>query len=101
MIADYLKGEGYTIVGGGTYRPEEYLPGSNGIHKGSNYIDVTAKKDNTIIRINTVDIDSNGKPTQRELDAANSINQKTGGQIILIPKGAGLGDLEKILFGNN
>ena len=101
LIADYLKSKGYIIIGGGTYRPEEYLPGPNGTHKGSNYIDVTAKKGNIIIRINTVDIDSNGKPTQRELDAASSINQKTGGQIILIPKGAGLGDLEKILFGNN
>lgn len=41
---------------------EEYLPGPNGARKGSNYVDVTAEKDNDIIRINTVDTYVNGTP---------------------------------------
>lgn len=36
-------------------------------------------------------------PTIREQNAAQSINSKTGGTIILISKGTGLGELTNIL----
>ena len=54
-------------------------------------------KGSETIRINTADVYANGIPTIRELNAANSINQKTGGNIILIPKGEGIGNLPQIL----
>jgi hypothetical protein len=40
--------------------------------------------------IQTVDVDRNGKPSQRELDAAERIRRATGHSIFLIPKGAQL-----------
>lgn len=97
-IADYLESQGYTIIGGGGKGPEEYLPGPNGGTKGGNYIDITAQKGDKIIRINTVDTLADGKtPTPREQSAADSINSKTGEIIILIPKGAGLGELSNYI----
>jgi hypothetical protein len=99
QIADYLESEGYTITGGGN-RPnlkEEYLPGPDGGTQGSNYVDITAVKDGQTIRINTVDTYANGTPTIRELNAADLINMKTGGNIVLIPKGAGLGNLMDVI----
>lgn len=97
-IGDYLESQGYTITGGGGRRPEEYLPGSNGGNKGSNYLDVTAQKNNEIVRVNTVDVYADGTtPTKREQVAADSIDNKTGGKIILIPKGSGLGELPDII----
>ncbi len=92
-IATYLEENEYTITGGGNRLPEEYLPGVDGGNKGSNYIDVTAQKGDETIRINTVDTYADGTPTARELNAANSIMEKTDGVLILIPKGAGTGDL--------
>lgn len=88
-IADILKENGYEITGGGGYQKEEYLPGPNGKRKGSNYVDITAEKDGIHIRINTVDTYADGTPTKREMAAAKSIDLKTGGSIILIPKGSG------------
>lgn len=96
-IAQYLRSKGYTITNGAGFAKEEYLPGVNGGTSGSNYVDITATRNGQTIRINTADIDSNGNFTQRELNAANSINQKTGGDIILIPKGSGLGNLPNIV----
>ena len=100
-IATFLEEEGYTIVGGGGRTKEEYLPAIDGGRKGSNYVDITAQKGDDIIRINTVDVYANGTITAREQNAANMINQKTGGNIILIPKGSGLGKLPEILHSDN
>lgn len=96
QISEYLQSNGYTITNGAGFEKEEYLPGPGGT-KGANYVDITATKNGQTIRINTVDVDSKGNITQRELNAANSINQKTGGNIILIPKGSGLGNLTNII----
>nr|WP_314458962.1 hypothetical protein [uncultured Clostridium sp.] len=86
------------MIGGGGRGPEEYLPGPSGGNKGSNYLDITATKGGVTVRINTVDVYADGKtPTIREQNAANSINSKTGGSTILIPKGAGLGELSNML----
>lgn len=97
QIADYLESEGWEITGGGGRLKEEYLPGPNGGTKGSNYVDITATKDGQTIRINTVDTYKNGELTTREANAANLINSKTGGNIITIPKGQGIGDLPSLL----
>ena len=99
QVADTLRNNGYKITGGGTYLPEEYLPGPNGARKGSNYVDITAQKGGVTYRINTVDTYANGTPTTREINAANSINMKTPGEpnIILIPKGASETELINIL----
>jgi len=97
-IADTLKDKGYEITGGGTYEREEYLPGPNNKRKGSNYIDITAEKDGVKVRINTVDTYASGEPTTREKRAAKQINLKLGDEeIILIPKGAGVGNLLELL----
>lgn len=93
-IATILDENGYTVTHGGAgYNAnnphEEYLPGPNGKRKGSNYVDITAEKDGVHIRINIVDTYADGTPTKRELNAAKSIEEKTGGKIILIPKGTG------------
>ena len=86
---------------------EEYLRGANGT-KGSNYIDVTAIKiidgEEVTIRINTVDTyKRTGNMTNREAKAAEAINikiQKMGKdpELITIPKGKQLGDLDKELL---
>lgn len=75
------------------------MKGLDGGVRGSNYVDVTAVKGNQTVRINTVDVYADGTPTKRELNAAKLINQKTEGErnIILIPKGKGIGDLPQIL----
>ena len=96
QIADYLESEGWTITGGGGRMKEEYLPGNQGT-KGSNYVDITATKNGQTIRINTVDIYKTGELTIREANAANSINVKTEGSIITIPKGAGIGNLPGLI----
>ena len=96
-IADILTENGYEITGGGGYQKEEYLPGLDGKRKGSNYVDITAKKGEVIIRINTVDTYADNTPTKREIAAAKSIDLKTGGSIILIPKGSGTEIIYKYL----
>jgi len=103
QISTYLEKEGWEITGGGGCLKEEYLPGLGGGSKGSNYVDITATKNGQTIRINTVDIYKNGQMTTREANAARLIDIKTGGNIITIPKGTGLGDLADLLnrFGGN
>jgi RHS repeat-associated protein len=96
QIADYLESKYYEVIGGGSLS-EEYLRGDGKGTKGSNYVDITAIKNGQYLRINTVDTYSNGQLTLREAVAAESINKKTGGQIITIPKGSGLGELPNLL----
>ena len=73
------------------------MPGLDGKRKGSNYVDITAKKGEVIIRINTVDTYADNTPTKREIAAAKCIDLKTGGSIILIPKGSGTEIIYKYL----
>lgn len=79
-----------------------------GSTKGGNYIDVTATKvingEKVIIRINTVDTyKRTGNLTKREANAAEMINIKiqreglNNPELITIPKGKGIGNLEEIL----
>jgi RHS repeat-associated protein len=72
--------------------PEEYIPPlggprSNGDRTGSSYPDLTFEApDGSKIRINTVDSNSKGIPTERELDNAYRIYNQTNEPIILISK---------------
>jgi hypothetical protein len=85
------------VTYGGGRKPEEYLPPLDGGRKGSNFVDITAIKDDVTIRINTVDINKNGTMTPREANAAKLIDLKTGGKIITIPKGSGLGNINDMI----
>jgi RHS repeat-associated protein len=88
-IAAELKNRGWAITGGGGEMPEEYLPGAGGGTKGSNYLDITATKNGKVLRINTIDVLSDGvTPTRREAAAAALIRSKIGSgeHLLLIPK---------------
>jgi hypothetical protein len=77
------------VTNGGGRAKEEYLPGPNRQRKGSNWVDITAKKGGKTLRINTVDMRKNGQMTKRERKAANKIKQKTegrGNKFLAIPK---------------
>ncbi len=88
-IAAILEKRGWEITGGGGRLPEEYLPPPGGGRKGGNYVDITAKKNGKVLRINTVDTLSDGvTPDAREAAAAALIRSKIapGQHLLLIPK---------------
>lgn len=76
---------------------EEYrVPGHFGSLKGGRFSDLTFEDRNgRIVHVQTVDVDKNGKPTQKELDAAEAIRRATKHSVLLIPKGAQLERLAK------
>ena len=76
---------------------EEYrVPGHFGSLKGGRCSDLTFEDRNgRIVHVQTVDVDKNGKPTQKELDAAEAIRRATKHSVLLIPKGAQLERLAK------
>ncbi|MCK5545890.1 MAG: peptidoglycan-binding protein [Rhodospirillaceae bacterium] len=83
----------YWIGGPGKAFPDNKGDG----RQGGKRTDLTFRKpDGTIIHIQSVDVDKNGKPTQREQDNAYRIFLRTEGeQVILHPKGAQLKRLKK------
>ncbi len=88
-IADSLESRGFTVTGGGGRLPEEYIPGPGGGTKGSNYVDVTATRDGSTVRVQTVDTRADGvTPTTREANNAARIRsqQQPGDHTVLIPK---------------
>jgi len=86
-IGTNLESRGFTITGGGGRLPEEYLPPVNGGRRGGSYPDITAVRDNTTIRINTIDTYKSGVPTAREAANAARIRAQTpGDHLVLIPK---------------
>jgi hypothetical protein len=56
--------------------------------KGGKFVDLTFKNHRTgeIVRVQTVDGDKHGKPTQRELDNAEIIRKRARGKLYLIVK---------------
>lgn len=75
----------------GDERKEFHVPGHFGSLKGGHFTDLTFKlPDGRIFHVQTVDVDRNGKPSQRELDTAERIRRATGESVLLIPKGAQL-----------
>ncbi|MDO4691153.1 MAG: hypothetical protein Q4A58_07660, partial [Fusobacterium sp.] len=108
-IGNTLIEDNWKITGGGGIEKEEYMkPLIEGSKKGSNYVDITAKKmingNEITIRINTVDTyKKTGLLTNREAKAADLINIKitreglNNPELITIPKGTGTGNLNEIL----
>ncbi len=85
-LAGVFKGIGYELIGGAG-KSQEYIPGPGGGVTGSCRPDVTLRRGNLKIRIQTVDVDSKGKIKQRELDNAEKIRSAFPNDIlILIPK---------------
>ena len=97
LIGDYLEGRKYEIFGGGGRVEEERLPGPGKGNAGCNFIDISARKGDITVRINTVDTYADGTMTKREAQAKKEIETKTGQELITIPKGAGLGNLPDII----
>ena len=89
-IATKLESKGYTIIGGGGRRSEEFLRPLKGGRRGGSYPDITATHPNyPTLRINTVDVLKDGiTPTARELRNATRIRTQIGPRehILLIPK---------------
>ena len=97
LIGDYLEDRGYEIFRGGGRAKEERLAGPGKGNAGCNFIDISARKGDITVRINTVDVYADGTMTNREAQAKKEIETKTGQELITIPKGAGLGDLSNII----
>ena len=68
--------------------------------KGGHFIDLTFETPSgKLIHVQSVDVDSNGKPTERELNVAERVRRSTKRvDVILIPKGA---QLDKIFKRHN
>ncbi len=112
-IRNYFREAGWKHIAGGRYAPddpevvagvrkagqerkERHVPGHFGGLKGGHFTDLTFKDGRgRILHVQSVDVDKNGKPTQRELDNAEKIRRAEGNEgrdvyILLIPKGAQL-----------
>jgi hypothetical protein len=109
-IRDYFEqAKGWEHVSGGRYSPlhklvkeglkkageeqeERHIKGHFKSLKGGHFTDLTFIDDRgRTVHIQSVDVDKNGKPTQRELDNAEKIRNATENEdIFLIPKGAQL-----------
>ena len=86
-VADIFKANGYTVVGGAGEKPEEWIPGPGGGTKGGTFIDITVRKGNETIRIQTVSTNKNGTLTPEEAAAAVRIRARfPNDRLILIPK---------------
>lgn len=120
-IRDYFRNLGWEHIAGGRYAPDDpaviyktedeakpngerkewhikghfhWLEGYKGL-KGGHFTDLTFRDTRgRIVHIQTVDVDRNGKPTERELGTAEKIRRalgdETAADLILIPKGAQL-----------
>jgi RHS repeat-associated protein len=86
-IAIYLQSKGWKIRSGGGQGAEERIPGPGGRRKGETWVDITAEKNGTTLRVQTVDTLGNGAPTPRELNAASRIRAAfPGDKLLLVPK---------------
>ena len=110
-IRDFYEGQGWKHVAGGRYserhekvldsrtktkagdeQSERHIKGHFGKLKGGHFTDLTFKTpDGRTVHVQTVDVDRNGKPTEREIDTAERIRRAVKNEhILLIPKGAQL-----------
>ena len=92
----YAADDPVVLNSGGKIKPgderEEFrVPGHFGSLKGGHFTDLTFElRGGQIVHVQTVDVDRNGNPSQRELDTAERIVRATGQSVLLIPKGAQL-----------
>lgn len=108
-IRDFYESQGWKHVAGGRYskrhenvlngkqkagdeQEERHIKGHFGSLKGGHFTDLTFETpDGRIVHVQTVDVDRNGKPTEREIDTAERIRRAVENEhILLIPKGAQL-----------
>lgn len=119
-IRDYFRSLGWKHIAGGRYAPDDpkvlagddpditanserkeyYIKGFFGSLKGGHFTDLTFRDTRgRKVHVQTVDVDGNGKPTDRELKNAEKIWRRIGRKhfveneeedLILIPKGAQL-----------
>ena len=86
-LAIYLNGKGWTIRNGEGMAREERIPPSGGGRNGETWVDITAEKNGTTLRIQTVGTLANGAPTPRELNAASRIRAAfPSDKVLLVPK---------------
>jgi hypothetical protein len=87
-IATWLEVRGFKIIGGAGRAPEELIFGPGHRLKGSTYVDITAKRGNVVVRVQTVDTRANRiTPTKREAAAARRIlSVHPHNVLILVPK---------------
>jgi len=88
-IADVLESGGYKVTNGAGRGPEEWIPGPTA-GSGGTFVDITARKGDATVRIQTVTTLADGKTlTPGEQAAAARIRQAyPKDQLILIPKQA-------------
>lgn len=73
--------------GGGGQGAEERIPGVGGGRQGEMWVDITAEKGGTTLRVQTVDTPANWAPTPRELSAASRIRAAfPSDKLLLVPK---------------
>jgi peptidoglycan hydrolase-like protein with peptidoglycan-binding domain len=115
-LRDYFVSKGWKHIAGGRYgvgdpalsepgskikagdeRSEHHVPGHFKGLKGGHFTDLTFEMpDGRKVHIQSVDVDRNGKPTQRELDNAEKIRRaEKNTDVVLIPKGAQLEKLKR------
>jgi hypothetical protein len=88
-IAADLRRKGFTITHGGNQRPEEYIRGPGPGTLGGTFVDLTAvnRETGAVMRVQTIDTLSDGRPTPREAAAADRIRARfPNDELILIPK---------------
>jgi hypothetical protein len=89
-IAKELIKEDWEIVGGGLMRKQEAIKpadwvstGKRGRPKNLTLVDITAKKNGKILRIQTVDTLPNGMPTEREEKALDRIRKSFPNDLVI------------------
>ncbi|MCI0392743.1 MAG: DUF4157 domain-containing protein [Acidobacteria bacterium] len=89
-LATELENQDYKITGGAGRAPEEWIPGPGGGTEGGSFVDITAKKGQSTVRIQTVTTLADGvTPTPDEAAAAARIRAAfPNDKLTLIPKGA-------------
>jgi len=86
-IAEEAKANGGTHEGGADLPEQRFADPAQPGTKGSRYADVTVKDANgTTTHYQTVDTKANGELTERELDAALDISERSGETVVAIPK---------------
>ena len=86
-IASEMKNRGWNITDGGGDLKEEYIKPIIKGRKGGSYPDITAEKNGTTLRVQTVDMRKNGTMTKREQANADRIRQqKPNDKLLIIPK---------------
>jgi len=90
LLARGLEAAGFQITNGAGRGPEEWIPGPGGGTAGGTWVDITGRRGNTTVRVQTITTLRDGiTPTPAESAAAARIRQAFPGPqniLLLIPK---------------